>query len=337
MNEQAETHTLLNRPDEALPSPDDGSHDLQEHALSLDAALKSAGSDFLPQMESSHISKKFLDVENERKEQFQPAPENSARPASTAPASTPQSTTGSLIDYDHLISSSEPVQQQQQPSPPTTPMAMPMTTAAPSSQKAQTLQFPPQPSEAGVVQGSRAAWRVETEVEAAVARERDVAAAFSGLPRVRATWKHNYMKILLVGDDGLGKTTFVRNLFAAYAADVNFPVADATGEGSAAVFGEHPERLCTQLSVKDEDEMVYWHYLVQASCFLFSLSTSFSLSTTKGQQIYAVNFSFFIFFSTEKSHFVRFLTDVVVVFRRILLAMVTSMAMKMQKFSAAPF
>lgn len=37
-----------------------------------------------------------------------------------------------------------------------------------------------------------------------------------------------YMKILLVGESGLGKTTFVRNLFAAYARDASFPVNDAS-------------------------------------------------------------------------------------------------------------
>lgn len=36
------------------------------------------------------------------------------------------------------------------------------------------------------------------------------------------------MKILLVGESGLGKTTFVRNLFAAYAKDASFPVNDAS-------------------------------------------------------------------------------------------------------------
>ena len=36
------------------------------------------------------------------------------------------------------------------------------------------------------------------------------------------------MKMLLVGEAGLGKTTFVRNLFAAYARDSSFPVSDAS-------------------------------------------------------------------------------------------------------------
>lgn len=34
----------------------------------------------------------------------------------------------------------------------------------------------------------------------------------------------------MVGESGLGKTTFVRNLFAAYAKDPNFPVNDASSD-----------------------------------------------------------------------------------------------------------
>lgn len=120
----------------------------------------------------------------------------------------------------------------------------------------------PRPSETRV-QGTQAAWKAEAQIEADLARERDVAAAFAGLPRVKAHWTHHYMKILLVGDDGLGKTTFVRNLFAAYASDVDFPVADASGHGAGKVFGDHPEQLCTELAVQDMDAMVWWHYLVQ--------------------------------------------------------------------------
>lgn len=39
---------------------------------------------------------------------------------------------------------------------------------------------------------------------------------------------NRYMKLLLVGESGLGKTTFVRNLFAAYARDASFPINDAS-------------------------------------------------------------------------------------------------------------
>ena len=45
---------------------------------------------------------------------------------------------------------------------------------------------------------------------------------------------HRYMKMLVAGEAGLGKTTFVRNLFAAYARDPSFPVLDAHGGGPEA-------------------------------------------------------------------------------------------------------
>jgi hypothetical protein len=70
-----------------------------------------------------------------------------------------------------------------------------------------------------------------------------------------------------VGEDGLGRTTLVlvRNLFAAYASDVDFPVADASAPGAAAVFASSPDRLCTELVVKDEEAHTWWRYLVQVT------------------------------------------------------------------------
>ena len=137
--------------------------------------------------------------------------------------------------------------------------------------------------------------------------------------------------MLVVGEAGLGKTTFVRNLFAAYARDPSFPVLDARGAGPETqkvlarvclwgcgvggpretrvwggtrpalpspqpyraptdsrphppsfdthvhphtqthtrdqVFAEHPERLCTEIVLQDADSKIWWHYLVQASCW----------------------------------------------------------------------
>ena len=113
------------------------------------------------------------------------------------------------------------------------------------------------------VQGTPSMYSTDTvPVEASLLRQRDIAAALSGLPRVKPQWTHNYLKIIIVGEDGLGKTTFVRNLFAAYATDVEFPVADGTNQ-SFSEFFPHPERLCTELVVRDDDSMVWWHYLVQ--------------------------------------------------------------------------
>jgi septin family protein len=122
---------------------------------------------------------------------------------------------------------------------------------------------PSTPLSMNKVQGSKAIVKRDMVEDTVAARERDISAAFAGLPRVKSHWTHNYLKILLVGEDGLGKTTFVRNLFAAYASDVDFPVADASAPGAFDLFQSHPERLCTELVVKDEDALVWWHYLIQ--------------------------------------------------------------------------
>ncbi|KAI3438983.1 hypothetical protein D9Q98_001397 [Chlorella vulgaris] len=94
-------------------------------------------------------------------------------------------------------------------------------------------------------------------------READVRGAFVGLPRIKPQWTHKYMKLLLVGESGLGKTTFVRNLFAAYARDASFPVNDASTPNAPQIFVEKPQALCTEIVLQDSDNKVYFHYLVQ--------------------------------------------------------------------------
>ncbi|PRW59161.1 septin GTPase [Chlorella sorokiniana] len=110
-----------------------------------------------------------------------------------------------------------------------------------------------------VVEGSM---RSPDEAKAEL-RELDVRSASAALPRIKPHWSHRYMKILLVGESGLGKTTFIRNLFAAYARDASFPINDAGGPNARRVFAENPEALCTEIVLQDSEHKVYYHYLVQ--------------------------------------------------------------------------
>ena len=70
-------------------------------------------------------------------------------------------------------------------------------------------------------------------VESSSARQLDTPRPPPTKPRPR-----RYMKLLVVGESGLGKTTFVRNLFAPYAKTPDFPVADATAED-----GKNPRQV----------------------------------------------------------------------------------------------
>lgn len=122
------------------------------------------------------------------------------------------------------------------------------------------------PSEVSARQQATAVVEGRTRSTAEVAsetREVDVRAAFSGLPKIKPHWSHRYMKILLVGESGLGKTTFVRNLFAAYARDASFPVNDASMPNAQRIFADNPELLCTEIVLQDTENKVYFHYLVQ--------------------------------------------------------------------------
>lgn len=68
---------------------------------------------------------------------------------------------------------------------------------------------------------------------------------------------------MVVGECGMGKTTFVRNLFAAYAQSADLTVHDASAATSQGVFLRAPDELCTEIVVKDEVHLVAYHYQVQ--------------------------------------------------------------------------
>lgn len=85
----------------------------------------------------------------------------------------------------------------------------------------------------------------------------------SSRPRPHKTWQHRpkrYVKLLVVGDSGLGKTTLVRTLFSVPGQELQ--LHDGT-ETSPAQWKRDPESLCTVLSWEDTDDPSVWVYQVQ--------------------------------------------------------------------------
>lgn len=96
----------------------------------------------------------------------------------------------------------------------------------------------------------------------------DVQLAFAALPDVKPSWthkyedrvyiglrahcRHRYFKILVVGEAGLGKTTLMRNMLAPLAQHAHFPLADAGAFAGMDIFANSPEKLCTEVVVRDE-------------------------------------------------------------------------------------
>ena len=60
-----------------------------------------------------------------------------------------------------------------------------------------------------------------------------------------------------------GKTTFIKNLFASYTQDPNLKVNDVPGATSKDTFVQHPEKLQTEILVRDERNLIAYHYRVQ--------------------------------------------------------------------------
>ncbi|BDA49236.1 probable Septin-7 [Coccomyxa sp. Obi] len=91
----------------------------------------------------------------------------------------------------------------------------------------------------------------------------DVRAAFAGVPRVKPQWTDRHLKILVVGESGLGKTTFIKNLLAPYAQDPDVKVNNVSGPEALKVFIETPEKLSTTVLVNDHNSLTSFHYRVQ--------------------------------------------------------------------------
>ncbi|KAK9818355.1 hypothetical protein WJX72_011182 [[Myrmecia] bisecta] len=91
----------------------------------------------------------------------------------------------------------------------------------------------------------------------------DIRNAFSGVPKVKPQWIDRYMKILVVGECGQGKTTFIKNLFASYAQDPDLRVNDAPAPTCRDVFMKNPNKLLTEIVVKDHSIQTTYHYRVQ--------------------------------------------------------------------------
>ena len=62
-----------------------------------------------------------------------------------------------------------------------------------------------------------------------------------------------------------GKTTFIQNMFAAYSQDSTLPVNDASSPTAKDDFISAPEKLCTDITVRDEANLIAFHYRVQDS------------------------------------------------------------------------
>ena len=60
-----------------------------------------------------------------------------------------------------------------------------------------------------------------------------------------------------------GKTTFIKNLFASYTQDPNLKVNDVPGPTSKDTFESHPDQLLTEIVVRDERNLIAYHYRVQ--------------------------------------------------------------------------
>lgn len=79
-------------------------------------------------------------------------------------------------------------------------------------------------------------------------------------PRPHKIWKKKYIKLLVVGDSGLGKTTLIRSLMSTPGERLQVHDGSFTPTEQ---FIKDPESLCSTISWRDEDDRVIWVYRMQ--------------------------------------------------------------------------
>mmetsp|Transcript_9217 Transcript_9217/g.19716 ORF Transcript_9217/g.19716 Transcript_9217/m.19716 type:complete len:478 (-) Transcript_9217:817-2250(-) len=80
-------------------------------------------------------------------------------------------------------------------------------------------------------------------------------------PRPHKIWKKKFIKLLVVGDSGLGKTTLVKSLMSTPGERLQH-VHDGSYTPTEQ-FRKDPESLCSTVSWRDEEDRIIWVYKIQ--------------------------------------------------------------------------
>ena len=116
-------------------------------------------------------------------------------------------------------------------------------------------------------------------------RKDDIELARRSVPKCGRSWQNLSLRLMVVGESGMGKTTFIENIFHAYRPNASCAGTHATHAPSlkpecvakagrptpgpcrqstkSTTFLSNPDELCTSFVVEDVDERIRMHYYIQ--------------------------------------------------------------------------
>jgi septin 7 len=92
-------------------------------------------------------------------------------------------------------------------------------------------------------------------------------------PKPKKMWTHRFVKILVIGDSGLGKTTLIRCLLGTPGDALTLHDGSST---NFTEFRKNPQKYVSKVEWDDDDGQVHWTYQAWTTCLCAGASSSYS-------------------------------------------------------------
>ena len=93
-------------------------------------------------------------------------------------------------------------------------------------------------------------------------RQDDIELARRSAPKCGRAWQNLSLRLIVVGESGMGKSTFIENIFHTYRPNTGMP-EPLRQSTKLTTFLSNPDEMCARFVVEDVDERIRMHYYIQ--------------------------------------------------------------------------